>query len=72
VNGTLLAKPSQAKPSQIHLNLILGFTALDSSENAFSLRNQGKRRFFIFTHIVYQLFMPPSHQGYKGFSSFTF
>ncbi len=55
VNGALFAKP-------IHLNLVFGFTALDSSENAFSLRNQGKRRFFIFTHIIYQLFMPPSHK----------
>jgi len=41
----LQAKPSQAKPSQakpVHLNIVFGFTALESSENAFFLRNQGK------------------------------
>ena len=55
------AKPSQAKPSQVCLNIILGLTALDSSKNAFPLRNQGKGVFCFYTHslpIVYDTKTP--------------
>jgi len=56
---------TSCKPSQVHLNIVFGFTALDRSENAFSLRNQGKGVFF--TQIIYQLFMPSIHQATKKF-----
>ena len=48
----LQGKASQAKLSQIHLNFVFGFTALESSENAFFLRNQGKG-VFLFLHILF-------------------
>ena len=36
--------------ASIPLNIVLGFTALYNSENAFSLRNQGKGVFCFYTH----------------------
>ena len=57
---------SQAKPSQHTLNIVLGFTTLYNSENAFFLRNQGKA-FFVFIHILYQLFMTLNLNATKKF-----
>ena len=59
-NGTLLA-------SQIHLNLILAFTAIDNSEYAFSLRNQGKGVFYFFFYPYYlSIVYATSHKDKPG------
>jgi len=59
-NGIILA-------SQIHLNLVFGFTALENSENAFFLRNQGKGVFCFYTDaipVVYDTKVP-GHETVK-------
>jgi len=41
-SNPIQSNPIQSNPIQVHLNIVFGFTALESSENAFFLRNQGK------------------------------